>query len=181
MTLFKRTLKVEKQFSELITKIGTEMNIDNSIIIHFINNELERIYKLKLPTNETKLVELENEIRTKLKTEQELKQELSEKENQLKKITDKIEGFSSDIKTKTSLIELKQNELAELQSKLSEINSELSDIEKNKKKVEYDLMINSHSIKSKKDSSFKRLNLILFIMTIIAVIIAVLIILNKNK
>ena len=82
---------------------------------------------------------------------------------------------------KEKILVEKKIQLGNFQNKINDLNSNLNSLEKEKKQIEYKIMMKSHSIKEKSNLSYKRIGLILTAFTVIAIIIAILLILNKNK
>jgi len=180
MEFLKPRSKANKKLFDLITKICIELNIDESVAIHFISRDLERIYN-NVHIDDIKLNQLENEIKKQLQEETDLKQEIEKKEALIKNLAIKITVLSASCDEKAELLENRRQELFNLTKKVNELNSSLNEIEKQKKKSAYELIIKNHAIKTKSNSSFKKINIILSFFTVIAIIIAIFLILHKRK
>ena len=179
MALFKQTSKESKRMTELVDKICKEFNIDQTVALHFINGELERIYNYKIRIDDTQLLQLENEIKKHIKTETELKQEVEKKEKLIQDTLIKIENMTSSVKQKSELLATEQEKVAQLQIKLNDLKAQLTNTDKKKKILDYDIMMKSHSIKEATDKSYKYLKLFLAVITILAIITFIL--LNYKK
>jgi len=111
--------------------------------------------------------------------EQQLIKAIDKKDADFKTAQSHITQLTADFEQKTNQLSDVQNQLTELRSKLKDLSSNLAGLEKEKKQVEYKTMMESHSIKEKSDFSFKKFGWILTAFTIIAIIIAIILILNK--
>ena len=171
--------KYTKKIDQLIKAISKELEIEESFILHFITVDLENIYNSKVAIHRLQLNTLRNEFDLLLKRERQLKNSIDETTRQIENTSSGINIFVNKIKEKTKLLEQRKNELETLHKKLDEIEMEIASIENQKKHIEYNSMMKSHSIKEKSDKSFKYIKLYLTLITIVAIIIVSLIILLK--
>jgi chromosome segregation ATPase len=179
MTIFKEASKENKRFTELFEKICKELDLDKLIVMHFINQDLERIYNSRIRIDDTQLSHLESEVKKYMKTEADLKPEIGKKELMIRNLQTEIENNTLSLEKTNELLVVKKQELIELQNKLNQINSSLLEIEQQKKQSEYDIMMKNHSKTAKNDLSYKYLKIFLTIITILAIIIVTFLIYKK--
>ena len=170
MEFFNQTSKESKRFSQFLDEISKEFNIDKNVALHFINGELERIYKYKLQIDDIQLSKLENEIKKYIKTETQLKEEVENKEKLIASATERINNLTTTLNEKTIALITQQEKVIQLQSKLTEIKNQLNNTDKEKRLLDYDIMMKSHLIKERNDKFYKYLKLFLTIITILAII-----------
>ncbi|MBD1364569.1 hypothetical protein IDJ77_12185 [Mucilaginibacter sp. ZT4R22] len=175
------TTKSYKLFFDLITKISKDLNIDKSVTMYFVNSDLERIFNNKINIDRTKLVQLEIEVKTHIKSETEIQSEISKNNFLLESISKRIEESSVMLKTKIDSYQLKENELNVLNSKISDLNIRLKEIEQKIKIAKYDVMVKGHSLKEQSDLTYKYLKIFLVIATILGVLIATFLIYRNEQ
>jgi chromosome segregation ATPase len=179
MTLFKEASKENKRFTELFDKICKDLDLDKLIVMHFINQDLERIYNSRIRIDDTQLSHLESEVKKYTKKEADLKSEIAKKELLSRNLQTEIENHTLSLEKKKELLVVKKQELIELQNKINQINSSLLEIEQQKKQTEYDIMMKNYSNTAKNDISHKYLRIFLTIITILAIIIVTFLIYKK--
>jgi chromosome segregation ATPase len=173
------TYRQNRQIAALVDKLSKETGVEKSVVLHFLYTDLERIYNNKIQVHTASLKSTETEFRDLLFKEQQLIKAIDKKDADFKTAQSHITQLTADFEQKTNQLSYVQNQLTELRSKLKDLSSNLAGLEKEKKQVEYKKMMKIHSIKEKSDFSFKKLGWILTAFTIIAIIIAIILILNK--
>lgn len=180
MDLFKRGSKEAKRFSELIDMICNDLNVDKLVVLHFINNDIVRIYN-NGQIEKIKLNQLEKELEKHLQTEAGIKNKINETGAQIDALVTRQNALASSLNEKVNSLNTRQKELSGLEAKLREINTKLQEAEKQKKQVEYEVIIKNHTLKSKSSPSFKKVGVALSVLTGIAILIAIFLILYKRK
>jgi len=173
------TYRQNRQIAALVDKLSKETGVEKSIVLHFLYTDLERIFSNKIQVHTASLKSTETEFRELLLKEQKLIAAIDKKASDFQTTQKHISQLTAEFEQRTKQLSEVQNQLTELRSKLTDLSSNLAGLEKEKKQVEYKTMMKSHSIKEKSDFSFKKLGWILTAFTIIAIIIATLLILNK--
>lgn len=168
-----------RKISLLIGKLSKETGVDKSIVYYFLINDIERIYTEKIQIHLTKLNSLETEFNELNQADQLLIQRIKKKENEISIIRQKTTELNQKIQLNENQLSSLQVELANLHTKLSEITKNLVSANNEKKQIEYNLMMKNHSLNEKTNFSFKKLGWGLSIFTIIAIIIALILILKK--
>lgn len=173
--------KQKKNIDNLINKISKELGVEVLLVLHFIYTDLERLYKNKLGIHKLKLSALENEFTQLTAHENQLRQQITDREQQIVDITQAINDSEKRLEVRTSELEMERIKLNTLQARLKEINTELHSVNTEKKKAEYDVMIQLHSLKEKSSVSFKKMGWVLTFLTVLGILIAIFLIINKNK
>lgn len=173
------TYRQNRQIDALVDKLSKESGVEKSVVLHFLYTDLERIYNNRIQVHIASLKCTETEFKELLLKEQELIKAIDKKANDFKTVQKHILQINADYEQKTKQFSEVQIQLTELRSKLANLSSNLAGLEKEKKQVEYKTMMKSHSIKEKSDFSFKKLGWLLTAFTIIAILIAILLTLNK--
>ncbi len=173
------TYRQNRQIAALVDKLSKETGVEKSVVLHFLYTDLERIYNNKIQVHTASLKIIETEFKELLSKEQQLIKARDKKTNDFKTAQSKIAELTAEFEQKSNQLTEVQDQLTELRKRLTSLSSELTGLEKEKKHVEYKTMMKSHSIKEKSDFSFKKLGWILTAFTIIAIIIATLLILKK--
>ena len=147
MSFISRKYSQNKKISSLTDKISKELGVDKSIILHFICIDLERIYFNKLNIHNIKLKNFENEFAVLGNKESELKRSVENKINQIASLQNSIQNLSVLLGEKEKILVEKKIQLGNFQNKINDLNSNLNSLEKEKKQIEYKIMMKSHSIK----------------------------------
>lgn len=173
------TYRQNRKIAALVDQLSKETGVEKSVVFHFLYTDLERIYYNKIHVHTASLKSTETEFRELLFKEQQLTDAIDKKATDFKTALNHISQLTSDLEQKAKQLSDVQNQLTELRNKLTDLSFNLAGLEKEKKQVEYKIMMKSHSLKEKSDYSFKKIGWILTAFTIIAIIIATLLILNK--
>lgn len=171
--------KQYRQINDLVNKISKETGVEKSVVIHFLSTDLERIFNNKIQIHTLSLKNLDTNFNELLVKEQQLIQAIDKKKSDIKDAKGRILKLNEDYENKLNQLEELQIQLIELRSKFKNISSSLSELEKDKKHVEYKTMMKSHHLKEKSDFQSIKIGWILSVFTLIAIIIATLLILNK--
>jgi len=179
MNFSQSSSKHTREISLLVDKLSKETGVEKSIVYYFLINDLERIFKEKIQIHLAKLNCLETEFNELNHADQLLIQKITRKENEISIIQQKTTELKQKIQQNENQLSSLQVELADLTKKFNEINKILTSANNEKKQIEYDVMMKNHSLNEKTNFSFKKLGLALSIFTIIAIIIALILILKK--
>lgn len=179
MSLLSNTYRQNKQIASLIKKIAKELRVERAIVQHFVCTDLERIYSEKLYIHIAKLNILDTQFDELIRRQNQLEQSVKEKEKQLERTNTSVHTVESLLKEKEKILIEKKMILSELQNKLNEINSNIGGVEKTKKTIEYKLLMKKHTVEKQTSTRFKLIGWILTVFTIIAIIIAIILIKHK--
>jgi len=173
------TYKQNRQLNNLIDKISTETGVEKSVIVHFLLVDLNRIYTDKIFIHAAKLKSTEHDFFDLSQKEKQLLQKIEKRDKEISESQKIINELNSRIETTQLKYTEIQEALKELRNKYNDLNLNLSTLEKEKKQVEFNVMMKSHSIKEKYDVHFKTIGWILTGFTILGIIIAIILILKK--
>lgn len=181
MSFYTLNYKLQKQIDFLMNAISKDLKVDKSIILHFLCIDLERIYNEKIQVHKLHLISFEKEFKELNKKELELKAIIENTKFKIESSENTIVQLSNKLIEKEAHLKNLKNQVAELKLKINELNNVVIGIEKEKKQFDFNFMMKNHSNKEKTQKSNKRLNWLLTSFTIIAIIIAILIIKMKSK
>lgn len=173
------TYRQNRQIVLLVEKLSKETGVEKSIILHFLLTDLQRIYDNKIHVHSATLKTIENEFKELNLKEQNLVKKIERKAIEVNSFQNQITALKVCLEDKMILYSESQNQLNELQKKLEELNSNLTELENEKKQIQYKVMMKSHSLKEMSDFSLKKLGWLLTAFTIIAVLIAIILIIKK--
>ena len=176
MNLISTSYKLNKQIASTINKISKELGVDKTIVQHFVQADLERVYYDKLSIHLTKLKILENQFNDLNNRQNQLEQLVKTTISQVEITEVNIKKLEALLKEKEVILSEKKIGLNELQKKLNEINLNIGQVEKIKKTTDYKILMKIHTVEKTSSVSFKRVGWILTAFTIIAIIIAIILI-----
>lgn len=175
------TGKQKKNIDNLINKISQELGVEVLLVLHFLYTDLERLYKNKLDVHNLKLSALENEFTQLTAHENQLKKKITDQEQQIVDVTQAVNEAEKKLDIRASELEAENSKLNGLRARLQKIDAEIDSVITEKKKVEYDVMMQLHSLKEKSNASFKKMGWVLTFLTVLGIVIAIFLIINKNK
>jgi hypothetical protein len=175
------THRQNRQIITMVDNLSKATGVERSVVLHFLYTDLERIYQNKIQVHKAELKIIETEFTELNRKEQQLIQAINKKTVDTSESQKRIAELTIALEQKTKFYSEIQIQLVELRKKISELNMNISVLDKEKSQIEYNVMMKNHFIKEKTSISSKTIGWILTVFTFIAVIIAIFLILNKNK
>ena len=175
------TYRQKKTFATLVSRISTAIGLEASVILHFINTDLERLCQEKLPIHSLRLGVLDAEVTRLANRENALLEELRAKETHLQAASSRIDTASASLKKKSEHLEKVLEDIKVLQVRIAELDASIRDAALTKRQLEYDLMMKSHRRRELTDRASRLTRAMLLLFTLIAIAIAAVLIWRMHR
>jgi DNA repair exonuclease SbcCD ATPase subunit len=161
-----------RRLSDLVSKIARGLQVEPSVVVHFIIADLDRIYRARLLEPEVALQRLNAEIHRLKEHEATLQVDLRRKEKLIDATSSRIASASATIESKSAALAKSLQEIARLKERLAELDASLRAATKTESKLKYDVMMKAYSRREHTETSARVNRLILSIFLLVAVAIA---------
>lgn len=166
------TYKEKRRFASNVSRISAALGLETSVVLHFINGDLDRIYRERVQAHQLRLQELDAEIQRTRGDEAVLAAELKKKERLLTEASSHLARLCTSLSTKSESLDETLKEVDKLRSRLAEVDASLRDTERTRSQLEYDLMMKTHRQRERHDASARANRIFLAILSLLAVAIA---------
>lgn len=148
--------------------------MEESLIWYFLQHDLERIHLENIGIHQVRLASLQAELGRATTANSTLLREVERMETQLDSVSESIRTKSVVLTERVEALEKKKHEVQLLKNKLADIGISLRAAEGDRSQLEYDLIIKTHRRREQDDKSFRRVKVFLTLLSIFAVLIALL-------